>query len=185
MTIQSSLCSFGALALFTLTSAAANAAPAYVKSTVNLRSGAATTNEIVAKIPAGSLVEANNCSEWCEVTWQGKSGFAIKSALDTSGRVPVPHAPSAAGRRPCHTTTMTTKSWSADRLITARPPSTRIRTTGPTATTASAVTAIATVAGAGAGRLQNSDKPFMRRRTSEAAIRPQFAPCETILPFDD
>jgi hypothetical protein len=90
MAIQSSLCSFGGLALFTLTSATANAAPAYVKSTVNLRSGAATTNEIVAKIPAGSLVEANNCGEWCEVTWQGKSGFAIKSALDTSGRVPVP-----------------------------------------------------------------------------------------------
>lgn len=74
---------------FTLLSAAsAGAAPAYVKSTVNLRAAAGTTNEIVAKIPAGSLVDAANCAEWCEVDWQGKKGFAIATALDTSGRVP-------------------------------------------------------------------------------------------------
>ena len=91
MTIHRNWCAaLGATAWLALSGASANAAPAYVKSTVNLRSGAATTNEIVAKIPAGSLVEANNCSEWCEVVWQGKSGFAIKSALDTSGRVPSP-----------------------------------------------------------------------------------------------
>jgi uncharacterized protein YraI len=69
------------------------AAPAYVKSTVNLRAAAGTTNEIVAKIPAGSLVDAANCAEWCEIEWQGKKGFAIATALDTSGRVPVPSRP--------------------------------------------------------------------------------------------
>lgn len=78
---------FGVAALIALT-VSASAAPAYVKSTVNLRSGPDTSNEIVGKIPAGSLVDAANCGDWCEVTWQGKSGFAIKSALDTSGRVP-------------------------------------------------------------------------------------------------
>ncbi len=89
MTIHRNCCAaLGAAAYLALSGAAANAAPAYVKSTVNLRSGPATTNDIVGKIPGGSLVEANNCSDWCEVTWQGKSGFAIKSALDTSGRVP-------------------------------------------------------------------------------------------------
>jgi uncharacterized protein YgiM (DUF1202 family) len=89
MTIHRNLCAaLAAAAWLALSAATANAAPAYVKSTVNLRSGTATTNDIVGRIPAGSLVEANNCSEWCEVTWQGKSGFAIKSALDTSGRVP-------------------------------------------------------------------------------------------------
>jgi uncharacterized protein YraI len=65
------------------------AKPAYVASTVNLRSAAGTTNEIVAKIPGGSLVDADNCTDgWCAVTWQDKSGFAIQSALDLSGRVP-------------------------------------------------------------------------------------------------
>jgi uncharacterized protein YraI len=75
-------------ALVLLTAASAAGAPAYVTSTVNLRSGAGTDNEIVAKIPAGSLVDANNCSDWCEVEWQGKKGFSIATALDRSGRVP-------------------------------------------------------------------------------------------------
>ena len=78
----------GCAALLALSGPMAEAAPAYVKSTVNLRAGPATSNEVVGKIPGGSLVEASNCTDWCEVTWQGKSGFAIKSALDTSGRVP-------------------------------------------------------------------------------------------------
>jgi uncharacterized protein YraI len=65
------------------------AKPAYVASTVNLRAGPGTSNEIVAKIPGGSLVDADNCTDgWCAVTWQDKSGFAIQSALDLSGRVP-------------------------------------------------------------------------------------------------
>ena len=76
----------------------ANAAPAYVVSTVNLRSGAGTDTEIVGKIPAGSLIDVSNCSEWCEVEWQGKKGFAIATALDRSGRVPAPRA--AARRAP-------------------------------------------------------------------------------------
>jgi uncharacterized protein YraI len=77
----------GALAALFATCAAA--APAYVASNVNMRSGPGTTNEIVTRIPGGSLVDANNCKDgWCEVTWQGKSGFAIQTALDLSGRVP-------------------------------------------------------------------------------------------------
>ena len=67
----------------------APAKPAYVPSTVNLRAAPGTTNEIVAKIPGGSLVDADNCTNgWCAVTWQDKSGFAIQSAIDLSGRVP-------------------------------------------------------------------------------------------------
>jgi uncharacterized protein YraI len=77
---------------------AAWAAPAYVPSTVNLRAAPGTTSEIVTKIPGGSLIDADNCSEgWCAVTWQGKSGFAKQTALDMSGRVPQQRA---AQRRP-------------------------------------------------------------------------------------
>jgi uncharacterized protein YraI len=69
------------------------AKPAYVPSTVNLRAAPGTKSEIVAKIPGGSLIDAKDCSEgWCEVTWQDKSGFAIQTALDLSGRVPRPAA---------------------------------------------------------------------------------------------
>jgi uncharacterized protein YraI len=80
--------SFCASALATLSAAYAVASPAYVASNLNMRSGPGTTNEIVTRIPGGSLVESNNCSNgWCEVSWQGKSGFAIQSSLDMSGRV--------------------------------------------------------------------------------------------------
>jgi uncharacterized protein YraI len=76
------------LASFAL-SAAAMAKPGYVSSTVNLRAAAGTTNEIVAKIPGRSLVDVGECTGgWCAVTWQDKSGFAIQTALDVSGRVP-------------------------------------------------------------------------------------------------
>jgi len=81
-----------AATLVLLSAASATAEPAYVASTVNLRAAVGTGNEIVAKNPAGSLVEAANCSEWCEVEWQGKKGFAIATALDRSGRVPAPRA---------------------------------------------------------------------------------------------
>lgn len=78
-----------AAALTMLWAANATAAPAYVLSTVNLRAGPATTNEIVTKIPAGALVDANNCNAgWCEVVWRDKTGFAVVTALDLSGRVP-------------------------------------------------------------------------------------------------
>ena len=67
----------------------AAAKPAYVLTTVNLRAAPGTTNEIVTKIPGGSLVDAANCTDgWCAVTWQEKSGFAIQTSLDLSGRVP-------------------------------------------------------------------------------------------------
>jgi len=81
-----------ATAVVLLSAASASGEPAYVTSTVNLRSGAGTGNDIVAKIPGGSLVDATNCSEWCEVDWQGKKGFAIATSLDRSGRVPGPRA---------------------------------------------------------------------------------------------
>jgi uncharacterized protein YraI len=65
------------------------AKPAYVSSTVNLRAAPNTTSEVVSKIPGGSLIDADNCTDgWCAVTFQDKSGFAIQSALDMSGRVP-------------------------------------------------------------------------------------------------
>jgi uncharacterized protein YraI len=78
------------------------AKPAYVASTVNLRAAPGTTSEIVGKIPGGSLIDAGECSEgWCAVTWQDKSGFAIETSLDMSGRVPQQRA-RAAVRRPVY-----------------------------------------------------------------------------------
>jgi uncharacterized protein YraI len=80
--------------LFMFSAVAASATPAYVLSNVNLRSGPDTGKDIVTRIPEGAVVDANNCTNgWCEVTWQDKSGFAIQTALDTSGKPHVRSAP--------------------------------------------------------------------------------------------
>jgi uncharacterized protein YraI len=77
------------LGVLALSASGALAKPAYVATTVNLRAAPGTTNEIVAKIPGGSLIDATDCAEgWCAVTWQGKSGFAIQTGLDLTGHVP-------------------------------------------------------------------------------------------------
>ena len=93
MTIHRNCCAaLGAAAWLALSAATANAAPAYVKSTVNLRSGPATTNDIVGKIPGGSLVEANNCAEWCEVDLAGQERLRhqvrARHQRPRSGRAP-------------------------------------------------------------------------------------------------
>jgi len=73
------------------------AKPAYVASAVNLRAAPNTSSEVVTKIPGGSLIDADNCTDgWCAVTFQDKSGFAIQTALDMSGRVPQQRRASAA-----------------------------------------------------------------------------------------
>ncbi len=70
------------------------AKPAYVPSTVNLRAAPGTGSQIISKIPGGSLVDAVGCDGgWCEVKWQDKTGYAIQTALDMSGRVPQQRAP--------------------------------------------------------------------------------------------
>ena len=88
------------LGVLALSASGALANPAYVATTVNLRAAPGTSNEIVAKIPGGSLVDATDCAEgWCQVSWQGKTGFAIQTAIDLSGRVP-PRAAMAPGQPP-------------------------------------------------------------------------------------
>jgi uncharacterized protein YgiM (DUF1202 family) len=59
---------------------------AVVSANVNLRSGPNTNSEIITTIPAGSRVQVTDCTgEWCMVTWNQRSGFAIARNLDTGG----------------------------------------------------------------------------------------------------
>ena len=83
---------FGAVLCFGVLMGSATGAmakPAYVLTTVNLRAAPGTTTAIVGKIPGGSLVDVDGCTDgWCAVSWQEKKGFAIATSLDLSGRVP-------------------------------------------------------------------------------------------------
>jgi uncharacterized protein YraI len=59
---------------------------AAVTATVNLRSGPGTDSEIITTIPAGSAVRITSCNgEWCEVTWNGRNGYAIARNLSSGG----------------------------------------------------------------------------------------------------
>jgi uncharacterized protein YraI len=55
---------------------------AAVVANVNLRSGPGTDQQIITTIPAGSTVRVTGCTgEWCEITWNGNSGYAIARNL--------------------------------------------------------------------------------------------------------
>lgn len=70
---------------------------ASVTSTVNLRNGPGTTFTSGGKIPAGAAVEVGECKgQWCQVTWQGQSGYVIASSLVEGGALP----PGKAASRP-------------------------------------------------------------------------------------
>jgi hypothetical protein len=83
-----------ATALLALSSACASAAPGVVNTTVNLRQGPGTTTEIVTKIPGGSAVDVAGCSgEWCQVSYAGKKGYVIATALGQGGPPPAAGGP--------------------------------------------------------------------------------------------
>jgi Bacterial SH3 domain len=76
---------------------AARARSAAVAAAVNLRSGPGTDSEIITTIPAGSTVRVTGCSgEWCEVTWNGRSGYAVARNLS----IGAPRQAGAYGPRP-------------------------------------------------------------------------------------
>lgn len=63
------------------------ARPAWTTTNVNLRGGPGTDSEIIATIPAGSTVHITSRSgEWCAVTWNGQSGYAIARNLASGAR---------------------------------------------------------------------------------------------------
>jgi hypothetical protein len=63
-----------------------SAGSAIVSAKVNLRSGPGTDSEVISAIPAGSTVRVAGCDgEWCSVSWNGQSGYAIARNLDLGG----------------------------------------------------------------------------------------------------
>jgi hypothetical protein len=85
------------VALLTLSVHCAAAAPALATNNVNMRQGPGTNYPVVTTIPGGSNVEVNNCyGEWCSVTWNGQSGYAVARNLDRGQGAP----PGAGGPPP-------------------------------------------------------------------------------------
>jgi uncharacterized protein YgiM (DUF1202 family) len=116
---------------------------------VNLRNGPGTDAPILATIPAGSRVQVTDCSEWCMVTWNGQSGFAV-AATSTSEegvrREPADLSPAMPVRRPM-SMKLALRSFMVRPFIMGRLPS----FTAPV-TTVGMVRAITAGVGAGEGR---------------------------------
>ncbi len=78
-----------AAAIVALSAVCALASPGVVNTTVNLRLGPGTNTAVLAKIPGGAAVDVTGCrGQWCQVTFAGKSGYVIATALGHGGPPP-------------------------------------------------------------------------------------------------
>ncbi len=72
-----------AASVLALSAGAASAAPATAESALNMRAGPGTQYEVVATIPGGATVDVAGCTgSWCQVSFNGESGFASRSYLE-------------------------------------------------------------------------------------------------------
>src|SRR5262245_41600583 len=86
-----------ALAALMMSTGLAAAAPAVVRSDLNLRSGPGTEYPVVASMPAGAQVDVGGCTgSWCAVAYGGQQGYASGSYLAMGGAPGVAAAPGVA-----------------------------------------------------------------------------------------
>lgn len=86
MRITTKLLSAGAALL--LTTGAALAVPATAQTDLNVRSGPGTQYPVVGSLQSGETVDAANCSgSWCQVSFNGGTGYASRNYLALGGAV--------------------------------------------------------------------------------------------------
>src|SRR5262245_60193460 len=79
----------GAAAALLLSAGAAAATPAVSRSDLNVRSGPGTEYGVVGVIQAGQTVDVAGCTgSWCQVAFDGGSGFASRSYLQMAAGAP-------------------------------------------------------------------------------------------------
>jgi len=75
--------------------------PAVVGTNVNLRQGPGTNYTVVTLIPAGTPVNVSGCNAgWCQVSFQGQSGYIIATAIAPPGGPGGPPPGAVAGPPP-------------------------------------------------------------------------------------
>jgi uncharacterized protein YraI len=77
--VQRSACAGVLLAAVTISAAAE---PALIASNVRLRQGPGLNFGITTTIPKGTIVEVNNCTEWCNIEWGSLRGYVIGTSLN-------------------------------------------------------------------------------------------------------
>ena len=79
----------GAAAVLLLSAGAAAAMPAVSRSDLNVRSGPGTEHGVVGVIQAGETVDVANCNgAWCQVAFEGGTGYANRSYLQIAAGAP-------------------------------------------------------------------------------------------------
>jgi uncharacterized protein YraI len=74
--------------LFLVATGLANAATVTMKNQTVLRAGPGTTFSVIGHMPAGTKVEVTDFKgEWCQVDFNGITGFAAASDLGTARRI--------------------------------------------------------------------------------------------------
>jgi uncharacterized protein YraI len=72
-----------ALASAAFVASAAQAVPGVATGNVNLRADATVNSPRLTTIPAGAAVEVHGCPSWCQVTFNGYTGWASSSYIST------------------------------------------------------------------------------------------------------
>ncbi|MBL8577028.1 MAG: SH3 domain-containing protein [Mesorhizobium sp.] len=62
----------------------AAAGTARIKSAVNMRSSPKKGASVLGVVPAGTSVNVKSCNQWCNISWNGKSGWVYKSFLSAA-----------------------------------------------------------------------------------------------------
>jgi len=76
------------------------AGPARVTAAVKLRSGPSKGNGVAGVVPAGSAVNVLSCDGWCQITYNGKSGWVYKNYLTNSKAGSKPKQAAAQQKQP-------------------------------------------------------------------------------------
>ena len=68
----------------TVKTASAVSGTGRIKSAVNMRTSPKKGASVLGVVPAGASVNVMSCDQWCNITWNGKSGWVYKTFLAAS-----------------------------------------------------------------------------------------------------
>jgi uncharacterized protein YraI len=78
-----------AAALLAVSTGLAAATPATVQKSTKVRAGPGAGYPVVASLPRRSVVDVAGCTRgWCQIDWQGRQGYVVRSALALAGTPP-------------------------------------------------------------------------------------------------
>jgi uncharacterized protein YraI len=108
--------------LFVVATGFANATTMTTGNQSDLRAGPGSTFSVIGKIPAGTKVEVTNCTGgWCQVDFNGITGFVSTPSLGTARRSA--NSPQSTAENPHRSNNRASHRSTPDRSVTRAAPS--------------------------------------------------------------